>query len=187
MQKPLELNGAAAHLNYPLRLRWYEPHLVPDAIAMAGCVIGINSSQSGELGRIAIAINSSWKTLKFADEGDAAPVIVQQTAPQTVDVEPVLRRVVGEMLPALIPQTPVPALPARPDNPDSHHAAPAGQRHRAYACGTGPMWRHPRCRALISVAPDRRGNCDVQYSLKPIIALQYLCNARRDYLFGIIR
>ena len=114
MQKPLELNGAAAHLNYPLRLRWYEPHLVPDAIAMAGCVIGINSSQSGELGRIAIAINSSWKTLKFADEGDAAPVIVQQTAPQTVDVEPVLRRVVGEMLPALIPQAPVPALPAPP-------------------------------------------------------------------------
>lgn len=116
MQKPLEFNGGAAHVNYPLRVRWYAPHLAPDAVAFAGCVIGINDSRDGNpRGRLAISNGMSWDTLAFVGDAVApAPVIVQQTAPQTVDVEPVLRRVVGEMLPAFIPQAPVPALPAPP-------------------------------------------------------------------------
>lgn len=66
--------GDRAQLRNPTRVRWYEPGQLPDAVRCAGCLIGINNSNSSERPRLALAEGGAWRGLAFLDDTSAGSV-----------------------------------------------------------------------------------------------------------------
>ena len=108
MARVIEDGGSVATISKPLRPPSYEPNRVPDPITCAGAVIVINDRHNGELlPRLAVSSGAAWVRLAYASE-------VTQNA-VTVDVSPLVRAAVRDMLPALVPRA-NPIAIAPPEN-----------------------------------------------------------------------
>ena len=105
MARVIEDGGAVATLSKPIRPPSYEPSRLPDPVSCAGSVIIINDRHNNELlPRLAVSSGAAWVRLAYAQE-------VAQNA-VTVDVSPLVRAAVRDMLPSLVPRAPQPALAA---------------------------------------------------------------------------
>jgi hypothetical protein len=99
--KPIELQGAVAAATRPLRLRRYEPGQLPDPGACVDSLIVVNDRSTPGSAGLRVSDGSSW-----LDPGAAQP--------QSVDVTPIVREAVHELLPALLARPAAPALSAPP-------------------------------------------------------------------------
>lgn len=115
MSKAFGVQGGVAVVSSPRRLRRYEARHLPDPGECVDCLIVINDRGDGvPRARLALSNGASWDLLRVGDDTTPASM----PAVQTVDVTPLVREAVREMLPALVPQQtslaliPPPAAPA---------------------------------------------------------------------------
>ena len=105
MARVIEDGGSVATLSKPIRPPSYEPNRLPDPVTCAGAVIVINDRHNNELlPRLAVSSGGAWVRLAYVQEAAQNAV--------TVDVSPLVRAAVRDMLPALVPRAPQPALAA---------------------------------------------------------------------------
>jgi hypothetical protein len=112
---------------------FYAPDRLPDAVQMAGCLIGVNDSRGGTpRQRLALSNGASWDLFARVDEL-AQPSQGLAVAEQ-FDIVPLVRAAVAEMLPSI--QAPLrvihpPAIAHMPA--DSATEIKEAQRHIAIA------------------------------------------------------
>lgn len=100
MARPIEDNGHFLRFAKPLRLVYYATDRLPDAIQMAGCLIGVNDSRDGApRQRLAMSNGASWDYFARVDE------LPQPShglaAAQQFDLVPLVQAAVADMLPSL--------------------------------------------------------------------------------------
>lgn len=111
MARVIEPNGPVGEATLPIRLKAYDPSKLPDPITCNGALIVINDRGNDERPRIAIALGGTWVRLAYAGEHATAPVQIT-SSPVNIDVTPMIRDAVRDMLPALVPRAIQPLLPA---------------------------------------------------------------------------
>lgn len=100
MARALEDDGHLLRLTKPLRLVFYAPDRLPDAVQMAGCLIGVNDSRDGvPRHRLAMSNGASWDL--FARVDDLAQPSQSLAVAQQYDLAPLVHAAVAEMLPSL--------------------------------------------------------------------------------------
>ena len=135
MARPLAIEdeGHLLRMNKPLRLIFYAPDRLPDAVQMAGCIIGVNDSRDGApRQRLAMSNGASWDYVARVDElpqPSHGPAVAQQ-----FDLVPLVQAAVADMLPSF--QAPLrvihpPAIAHMPA--DSATEIKLAQRHIATA------------------------------------------------------
>lgn len=109
---PVRDQGATVGVEKPLRLRRYEAGRLPDPGTAVDALIVVNDRSDGvPRARLAISNGASWDTVAWLSEA--------QGMAQVVDVSPMVRTAVREMLPALVAPAPTvqiaaPAVHAEP-------------------------------------------------------------------------
>jgi hypothetical protein len=97
--KPLEDRGHALQLHKPIAIKRYEPNRLPDPGQCVDCLIIVNDRKDGvPRGRLAVSNGASWDYVAWMDDARSSAVPV---VPATVDLVPIVRNAVAEMLPAL--------------------------------------------------------------------------------------
>jgi len=100
MARPIEDDGHLLRFAKPIRLVFYAPDRLPDAVQMAGCLIGVNDSRDGvPRQRLAMSNGASWDYFARVDElaqPSQAVAVAQQ-----YDLTPLVHAAVKEMLPSL--------------------------------------------------------------------------------------
>lgn len=91
MAKLITDDGLVATAQRPLRLPTYHPRALPDAAGCTHALIVVNDSADPTKGRLAISNGQSWDRLARVDD-----------AGSVVDITPIVRSAVSEMLPARI-------------------------------------------------------------------------------------
>ena len=106
MAKIITDDGVTATALKPLRLPTYHPRQLPDAAMCTHAVIVINDSADPTKGRMAVSNGHSWDRLARVDDAAAQPV----------DLAPLVRSAVSEMLPARIAAPEVKTIATIPAN-----------------------------------------------------------------------
>jgi len=114
MARVIEDGGATADVSKPIKPPNFEPNRLPDPVTCNGAVITINDRGNDERPRLAIAIGGSWVRLAYFGEHATAPVQIT-SSPVNIDVTPMIRDAVRDMLPALVPRA-NPVAIAPPEN-----------------------------------------------------------------------
>ena len=133
MARALEDDGHCLRLTKPIRLVFYPPDRLPDAVQMAGCLIGVNDSRDGQpRPRLGMSNGASWDIYARVDEL-ALPTQSLAVARQ-YDLVPLVQAAVADMLPSF--QAPLrvihpPAIAHMPA--DSATEIKLAQRHIATA------------------------------------------------------
>lgn len=97
--KPIEDRGHALQVMKPLALKRYEPNRVPDPGQCVDCLIIVNDRKDGTpRGRLSISNGASWDHVAWLDD---VPSATASQAVPSIDLVPLVRSAVAEMLPAL--------------------------------------------------------------------------------------
>lgn len=109
--KVIEDKGAVAAASKPLRLRRYDAQHLPDPGECVDALIAVNDRSRPGPASLRYSDGSTWL--------ECTGVVVQQTVtappvPQIVDVTPLVRDAVRDMLPALMPPAPMVQISASP-------------------------------------------------------------------------
>lgn len=121
--KPLEDRGHALQLHKPLAVKRYEPNRLPDPGQCVDCIIVVNDRKDGvPRGRLMLSNGASWDAVGYVDEIKQSTV--QPAHHQSVDLVPLVRSAVAEMLPSL-PAREVKTITALPVTDDTQAIAQA--------------------------------------------------------------